>query len=467
MKKAVIIFLVSLLIILGTCVGAFAIRFYAVDNGKIALRGTSLVAIADVGYEFESWSSGETEESISIFPLKNLFKKPNFVYKTLDFPIISISTENSQSITSKEKYLNCTVSVSGTEYTLDEATARIKGRGNSTFAYDKKPYKIKFDEKTSLLGEAEAKEWTLIANHMDYSLMRNYLVYTVAASLNGLKYTTSVSFADVYVNGEYRGLYTVCEQIEAGKNRVDIEDSLDVDETGYLIELDSRAPDEGVCDRDYFYSKAPTPPYAIKSPDTEDEKFTADRVAFIKAYVDRAYDALISGNYTEVEKYLDVESFVDGYILDELFTPVDIGFSSFYMYKDSGGKLSRGPVWDYDLSSGNTESEMAETPTAIYAGIANAWYAGLLRYPEFRAALSLTLDEKSEEISEVISSCFDFAQNHKNAFLRNFEMWDILGEYSMPYTSEEVCEIDTLSGQWEYLREWLAKSLEFLNSQYS
>ena len=218
MKKVIISFLLSVSFLCCVLICGFAVRFNMFENGRIEVRGSSLVAVADVGYEFASWSNGETEESIPIF--SNLFLRPSFVPMTTSFPIISINTENSESITSKEKYINCTVSVNGIDPSLDGASARIKGRGNSTFGYDKKPYKIKFDEKTAFLGEAEAKEWTLIANHMDYSLMRNYLAYNVGAALDGLKYTTSVRFAAVYVNGEYRGLYTVCEQIETGRSRI-------------------------------------------------------------------------------------------------------------------------------------------------------------------------------------------------------------------------------------------------------
>ena len=463
MKKAIVIFLVILLLA-ALAVGLLALRLHLVENGSVVLRDGKLVAVPDVGYRFDGWSNGKREEALPL--LENLLAKPIFVEDRLRLPSIRIETEGGKEITSKETYLTCTVSLSAeSAFSFEGVTARIKGRGNSTFGFDKKPYKIKFDEKISLLGEDKAKEWTLIANHMDYSLMRNYLAYKVGEAL-GLPYTTSAEFVDVYVNGEYRGVYLLCEQIEVGRGRVDIEDSLEVAETGYLLELDARAPGEGEEGVDYFYSLAGALPYAIKSPDTEDEKFTPERVAFIKSYVDAAYTALLGSDYAEVSRYLDVDTFVNGYILDELFKTTDVGFSSFYLYRDAGGKLSRGPIWDYDLAAGNSVAAGAISPSGIYAGVANPWYARLLTFPEFRSAVGARLAEMRGTVTETLAGAFDMADSYYDCLVRNFQKWDILGQYTMEYTSKEVSEIETYEGQLAYLEDWLLDSLSYLEGEY-
>ena len=457
MKKLIFIFLIAAFF-----AGILVFLFGAVDNGSIAFKDGKLVVVPDIGYTPGSQSSAQGGGWLS------LFEKQSFVREQLDLPIVSIETERGRKITSKEIYLNCTVSISAADeaFSFDGESARIKGRGNSTYGFDKKPYKIKFDEKVSILGEGEAKEWTLIANHMDYSLIRNYLAYTVGKALE-LAYTTSAKFVDVFVNGEYMGVYLLCEQVEVGKNRVNIEDSLSLDETGYLIELDARAPGEGVEGVDYFYSKAGSQPYAIKSPDTGDENFTTDRVTFIRNYVDEAYEARLGTDYSEVCRYLDVDTFVNGYILDEIFKTTDIGFSSFYLYKDAGGKLCRGPIWDYDLAAGNSVAAGAISPSGIYAGAVNPWYVRLLTFTEFRSAVAARLLEKNEAIVQTIDAAFRQAESYGDSFARNFEKWDLLGRYSMDYTSREVCEIDTLEGQFEYLKNWLSESLAYLNCEYS
>lgn len=450
----------------GIPIGAFFLRSHFIDNGRLAIRGGRLVAVPDVGYKFDSWSNGEENADAPFF--KNLFAKPRFVIERLDFPAIVIETEGNKKIKSKEEYLDCTVTLLSDENnSFESEKARIKGRGNSTFGLDKKPYKIKFDEKIPMLGEGAAKEWTLIANHMDYSLMRNYIAYTLGDTL-GLEYTTSCHFVDVYVNGEYMGVYLLCEQIEVKKHRVEIEDSLDTEETGYLLELDARAPDEGREGRDYFYSLAGTLPYAIKSPDTEDELFTSERVEYIKSYLDASYGALLGNDYSEVCRYLDIDTFVDGYILDELLKTTDVGFSSFYLYKDAGGKLSRGPIWDYDLAIGNSIQPNAKSPKSIYAGEVNPWYSRLLSFPEFREAVAKRLSEKKAEIEKTLDDAYLFAEKFERSFERNFDKWDdLLGNYCFEdITSREICTIETLDGQIEYLKSWLSLSLEFLTEQF-
>ena len=319
--------------------------------------------------------------------------------KTLDLPMMYIYTESEKDIVSKEEYLNCEVSISNTkkEYELNKQSGRIKGRGNSTWTLsNKKPYKIKFDEKVDLFGNGKAKEWTLIANYADQSLMRNTLAYKVASVLDDLEYTTTTQFVDLYVNNKYRGMYLVCEQIEVGKNRVDIEEDLSVTDSGYLIELDFRALDEGVEGRDWFYSNNQM--FAIKSPDTEDELFTSEHVDFIKSYLDACFSALKSGNYGQVSSLIDVNSFADSYILNELFKSTDVYQSSFYMYKDNGGKLCCGPVWDYDLSSGNWMHDNGSTNTDYLYAKRNSFYMRLLNFNEFNLLVKEKLNASKDKI---------------------------------------------------------------------
>jgi len=444
------------------------VRLLGFEGGRAVLDNGKLRAVADVGYRFVGWESGERDEEISIYSGKGIFSVPIFEPDIIYFPVISITTEGNKTVSSKETYVGCTVTLTGVaeEYALSGETARIKLRGNSTAGLEKKPYKLKFDEKVDLFGEGKAKEWTLLANHMDYSLVRNYIVFSVAGELDYLHYTTSVHFVDVYVNGSYEGVYTLCEQVEAGKNRVNIADGLDDLDTGYLIEMDARAPSEGALGRDYFVASAGQP-YAIKSPDTEDEDFTAAHAEYIKNYVNDALAALDSGMWTDVTEYIDVYSFADGYLLDELFKPCDIGFSSFYMYKDVGGKLTRGPVWDYDLSSGNSYPDKVNDTSGIYSGIVNPWYAKLLNYAEFREILTARIEAEREAIEARIEQCFEHVSRADAALERNFERWDILGKFTMEWNSDEACSIDSFDGQISFLKTWVEESLDSLSARYA
>ena len=252
---------------------------------------------------------------------------------------MAINTENALPIISKDEYLKCNVSVTNAnyEFRFDNKDAKIKGRGNSTWNMPKRPYKLKFDKKIDLFGNGEAKTWVLLANYCDKSLLRNHIAYNLGAKM-GLETTTTSVFIDLYLNGIYQGVYEVCEQNEAGKNRVEISESLDTLDTGYLLELDGRIIGEGGVEGiDYFWLQGKS--YAIKSPDTEDVDFTEEHNNYIKNYLSNCYDAIVDKNWTLITELVDVDTFARSYIVNEIMKVGDIGYTSFYLYKKESGKL--------------------------------------------------------------------------------------------------------------------------------
>lgn len=387
--------------------------------------------------------------------------------KALDLPMVYVETENQEDIVSKDDYLNCKISISNTkeEFELENESARIKGRGNSTwFEYSKKPYKIKFDNKVDLFGNGKAKEWTLIANHGDQSLMRNYLAYTLASQMEDLKYTTTTQFVDLYVNDKYTGVYLLCEQVEVGSNRVDIDEDLTTLDTGYLLELDDKIRLEGEENKDWFYSGGES--FAIKSPDTEDEEFTDEHLTYIKNYMDNCFSILKSNNYQAVQEVIDVNSFADSYILNELFKTTDVFMSSFYVYKDAGLKLCSGPVWDYDLSSGNCMYDNHSTETDYLYAKRNVFYNLLLNYDEFEELVSEKLAGYKTKIEDTIESSIEFVkENYSRSIERNFDRWKIQGIYVWG-NSKKVASIDSWEGQVEFLKDWLFESLDYMVEVY-
>ncbi len=386
--------------------------------------------------------------------------------KALDLPVLYIYTENEKEIVSKDNYLDCEVSISNTEeFQLNREKGRVKGRGNSTWdMFEKKPYKLKFDEKVNLFGNGKAKEWTLIANHADQSLMRNYLAFQIANSFDDLKYTTSTQFVDLYINNEYRGMYLVCEQIEVGSNRVDINEDLSILDSGYLIELDFRAPDEGVNGINWFYSN--NQPFVIKSPDVDDEMFSEAHVNYIKNYLDNCFYALNSSSYEQVQSLIDVNSFADSYILNELFKTNDVYQSSFYVYKDTDDKLCSGPVWDYDLSSGNCMYNNGSTIANNLYATRNSFYQRLLAYDEFKQLVKQKIEKYEEQIRNIIRNEINFVkENYAKSAERNFLKWNILGK-KIWGNSQEVADIKTWKGQLNYLKSWLNNSLDYIVEVY-
>lgn len=255
---------------------------------------------------------------------------------------IYITTDSEDDITSKETYQHGYVSVDGRgEYPDLSAPARIRGRGNSTWLwYDKKPYRIKFDQSTKVLGIKKNKDWVLLANYRDVSKMMNAYC-SLAAKMMGLPYTTPVRFAEVFLNGEYKGIYQVAEQVEVGGNRVDIDE-----EDGVLLSFDvDDGPEESPSSGDNFWTEVYEMPTCIKSPDN----LSSARLDSIKAELAVLERAIQAHDYDLCDSLMDLSSYIAMIQLQEYVYNVELSAPrSVYMFRDKGGKWTLGPAWDWD-----------------------------------------------------------------------------------------------------------------------
>ena len=268
------------------------------------------------------------------------------LYQLTNLPTVIINTENAQEIVSKENEISSNVyiiSENGTKL-LSTSETGVRGRGNASWdQFPKKPYRLKFKSKQSPLGApASAKKWTLISNYSDKSLMRNILAFEASRRF-GQAYTPYCHPVDVIVNGEYRGCYQLCDQVEAAEGRVPAKD-------GYLIEIDAYAWKEVSA----FWSWKGTP-VTIKHPDEDD--ITDAQRNHIESFFNQMETAALGSDFTDPEKgyrkYLDLESFLRNLLVGDFCGNTDLLWSV-YMYKDAAdGKLYTGPTWDHDLSFDN------------------------------------------------------------------------------------------------------------------
>lgn len=267
--------------------------------------------------------------------------------------VMDITTENGAPIKGKEKedYVNCTISIDHPDDKWDyEGTGRIRGRGNSTWLwYDKKPYRIKLDEKASIVGLAAEKDWVLLANFRDPTHMMNTFVFELGHVM-GLPYTNHSRYMEVTLNGEYIGLYQLTEQIEQGKNRVAVDDV-----EGVLIALDvDDGPEESRNSKDNFWSEVYQMPVCVKFPEDIDvtgikKDFAQLESAILSIRQNKGKPAAIKAGMDKVRELLDVQSFIDFLIIQELIYNVELAAPrSMYMHKDKGGKWVMGPLWDFD-----------------------------------------------------------------------------------------------------------------------
>ena len=295
-------------------------------------------------------------------------------YTPTNLPLLTIHTDGAATIDSKEVYRRAIINViSDGGKTIYTDSLGIRGRGNASWDFPKKPYRLKLDNKTHLLGmPANAKKWTLINNYGDKTLMRNAVAFEISRRLD-MDYTPACTMVDVMVNGEYQGTYQLCDQIEVKKHRVGIVEMTPEDNTlpalggGYLVEIDAYASAEPST----FTTSAFSLPVTIKSPDSDD--ITRTQYNYLRNIFGRMVSSVSSGNYASPTlgyvRYLDPESFLKHFLVGELSGNTDT-YWSVYMYKDRDSTRFRtGPVWDFDLAFEN------DARTHPISGISTYLYA--------------------------------------------------------------------------------------------
>ena len=313
------------------------------------------------------------------------------------------------------------------EFVDKDGLCEFKVRGNATEAYLKKPFQIKLPMKANLYNMGGAKTWLLLANYDDQSLIRNSIMYKLGEKL-GMQ-TCHFRSIDLFINGEYYGIYLLCEKVQIGKNRLEITDLEDknddlnesyafystnvtsgalIDSTnlsqyryianvtnpsditgGYLVELDNNYYENELC---YFTTDYGNH-YVIKSP----EYASREEVEYIATLFADMEEAIMSDSgYNSKGKhyseYIDIDSFASAYIMQELGRNFDAGSSSLYFYKDVDvngvtSKIYKGPLWDCDNTLGNIHKNGASSTEGYWARNRSIW-AGLTNKSEFNALVS-------------------------------------------------------------------------------
>lgn len=383
-------------------------------------------------------------------------------------PRIDINTSNNQDITSKDISLTCTVTVNTNDksYFLDRASAKVRGRGNSTWQYsDKKPYKITFDVKQDLFGMGAARKWVLLANSFDITLMRNQITFYLAEQF-GMEFTPKYKWVNVFVNGQYKGVYLLTEQVQESDTRVTIDSSKTGEEdTGYLIEFDGLG-DTG----DFMYFNIDnvsgvannwpnTYRGIVKSPD--DKECTFAQKEFIGSYVNQVNRAILTKNWVNIQKLIDVDSFVNGFIVNEIVLNNDMGWNMF-LYKKKGGKLYFGPMWDFDQSCGNS-THGGTTTEGWYAGTENLWFTALYSMPQFKNLVKKKFNEMLPVIESLNDQIDKTAAQYERDITMNYIVWDTIGT-EIWRSPVELTSLYSYQDHVIYLKTWLNNRIAWLKN---
>lgn len=269
----------------------------------------------------------------------------------------------------------------------------------------------------------------------------------------------------IFYNDEYLGIYLLCEQVETGKNRVDIEipyGAEDID-INYLLELGGElegftlpeVEDANENWGNYFSCEIV---YPKKNMVTKDQK------EYLETYMQLVNSAILERDWEEIQELVDVDSFAEWYLVNEIMLNGDMGWSMF-AYKKQGEKLYLGPVWDFDQSCGvsgtggnDYETWYPETSSQ------NAWFNSLIEMQEFRDVLSKHWNNKLPEIKEFLIEERGKSELYRKDIEANYERWDVLGraEWRM---LDEIGKLKTYDENVDYLFEWLGHRIDWINNE--
>ena len=360
-------------------------------------------------------------------------------------PVVYIETENAAPITSKETYVNMNLTIvsDNADHCIVKTgfTDRIRGRGNSTWSYPKKPYRINFRQDTPLFGLTEARNWVLLANYKDSTLITNTIAFELGRRF-GFPFTNHYIHVELVLNGQYQGSYVLTEHSRVGKGRVDIDPV-----NGYMVELDVYFDED---------PKFRTPnlnlPVMILSPDLGVDINASGYEFVIKSLND--FDAALSAlnfpdnNYAEL---IDIDNFVDFIMINEIVGNGELGHpKSTFLYRDAGEKIKMGPLWDFDWAFGLGGSTSVNVSTAAYRYLGGWIFSRFFNDPEFVSKYKNRWNDRYSHIVS-ISVFIDEMYNQLSVSQSlNSRRW---------YAVDYKYEIDKLKTWWNNRIVYLNKSI--------
>ena len=466
--------------------------------------------------------------SVSIVPSDGSETQELCMYFS-SLPVFYVDVLDGGPIWSKDEYFEANIRMQGnhvyntTTTDLYEGYFNIKGRGNTSWRTDKRAYKFRLEEEVDLMGMGANKHWILHSIPFDNSLMRNTIAYDLSGEL-GMPHMKS-TWVDLVVNGEYLGIYQLCEQIRIDKTRVDITDLEDYSKYAIKALIDANAIDPAEKDAlkdhmkyhmewltsgiiefngqtydlskymnlpeidggflfelDAFYDE-PTKfmienqPIQILYPEfigtnSSIMQYAYDFVySFYEAtYLSDTFYAGFRGDYVHYTQLFDIDSLVKYFLMTEVFFNEDTGLKSTYFYKDLGGLAHMGPVWDMDYSSGGAGKQSYvydQWQVNFYSNYSqwNWWYKGIVRDPYFLSKVLESWETYRDIIFNIIAEDGPMEEAYDYIYdsaLANFRRW--LEDTEQPADAPINLRFET---GYLTFKNWMTNHLAWLDSQFT
>jgi len=377
------------------------------------------------------------------------------VAKFTGLPIIYLSIDGGSNIESKDDYVEGNIWIDGGRNFEDFSNSRmeIRGRGNSTWGHPKKPYQMKLRDKSAFLGMPENKKWLFLAEYSDKTMIRNTMSFEMGY-ISNLDWTPESTFAEVYLNNEYNGTYNITQKVEEGEDRVDLGG------TGYLLEIDQlhRLDPDDV----YFYTDKFL--INIKEPELANN---SSEFNYAKDLLNEFEEVLFSDQFKDpvsgYQKYIDLDSFIDWYLISEITKNVDSkNFSSIFLNVIPGEKIKMGPLWDFDLSFGNVDYADSRYTDGFWVK-EHDWYSRLFEDPAFVERIKTRFAYFRSKQDFILAKMEAHAEKLKWAQQENDSKWKTIGVYVWP----NPVVLDTYDAEVKHLKSWYVDRMDWLDNAYN
>ena len=402
------------------------------------------------------------------FPLNNApmsdgYWRPEYSYNATPsgtLPIVHLNTENSATISSKEYYINGTLWIEDPVSPLGTSTEplpiEVKGRGNWTWSHsNKKPYKVKFDTKQSPLGLDKSRHFILLAHSEDFSgYLRNTTGFELS-KLYGMSYTPTETPVELILNGEYEGLYFLCEKIRVESGRVEIEEQADMETDaelitgGWLLELGN----DGVAVIEQYQNNDPrNTKFRIMS--QSPEELSQQQRTYIHDFLANVDSKIYVADKDDQgwEQYLDIHTVARFYVIHEVLENVESFSGSLFMHKERGAaeKLKFGPVWDFDNSYYQESTTSDHFIFDYNTSFSFLWIKELLKFPRFQQEVKTAWLElcTKQYLDKITQHAWQWREQVAGAEEQDRQRWPLYASSHTPDKPQEYLDVIAKKAAW-------------------
>lgn len=388
-----------------------------------------------------------------------LYDNPSENVKNSKLPRVDIDfTEDDYKI-SRHQSADALVTIKGLTADIENEPAKINVQGYSTAEAAKRPLKIIFGTEQTIDNKKGTNQYILYANVYDKTLLHNYVAQDLYSYVTGTD-NTICEFVDVYSNDSYQGVYTLCNDVTINMFDKDNDIGTSLDKTDYLVEQDFQVyytdSNNGIEGTDWFWMKDIDESFKVLSP-----KSSPTHTSYINTYMDNVYEAILEKDWSKVQEYIDVDSFIDGFMVNEIIKNKDSGHTNVYYVKIEDEKLKFAALGDCGLTFGSGDDGEPESELIAEN---NFLFNALWDIPPFRTAYIEKFAKNYQDYeNHMIKTINETTERYKESLENDYTHW----ESNYNWCTEQMSTMLNYDDQITYMESWIRLRMNYLYGQYN